>query len=133
MLGNNDQTINDIAYSPGDGRYLVSISQDRTLRFWDATARRQIGEPIDITVVGGTVYVGFSHDARHVFITAVSISLSGSPPFVGGGIWQIPAPTLWADALCDKLASNPSDQQWRDWISPDLDYQEPCGGKRRSH
>jgi WD40 repeat protein len=131
MLGNNEKVINDIAYSP-DGRYLVSISQDRTLRFWDTASARQIGEPVDITVVGGTVYVGFTHDARRVFITARQMSLSGSPPFVGGGIWQIPAPAIWADALCDKLVSNPSDQQWRDWISPDLDYQQPCTGKRRS-
>jgi WD40 repeat protein len=131
MLGNSDKAIDDIAYSP-DGRYLVSISQDRTLRFWDATSRRQIGEPVDITVVGGTIYVGFSHDARHVFITAKRISLSGSPPFVGGGIWQIPAPPVWVDALCDKLVSNPSEQQWKAWISQDVPYQEPCRGKRRS-
>ena len=132
MLGNNDERISDIAYSP-DGRYLVSISQDKTLRFWDTTSGQQIGEPIDITVVGATVYVAFSHDARRVFITAVKMSLSGSPPYVGGGIWQIPAPTVWADALCDKLVSNPSDQQWKDWITPDIPYTEPCGGKRRSH
>jgi WD40 repeat protein len=132
MLGNSDKTIDDIAYSP-DGRYLVSISQDRTLRFWDTTSGRQIGEPFDITVVGGTIYVGFSHDARHVFITAQRLSLSGSPPYVGGGIWQIPAPKVWVDALCDKLVSNPSEQQWQDWISPDVPYQEPCRGKRRSH
>jgi WD40 repeat protein len=131
MLGNSDKAIDDIAYSP-DGRYLVSISEDRTLRFWDTASGRQIGEPVDITVVGGTIYVGFSRDARHVFITALPLSLTGSPPRVGGGIWQIPAPTLWADALCDKLVSNPSDQQWRDWISADLGYQEPCHGKRRS-
>jgi hypothetical protein len=27
---------------------------------------------------------------------------------------------LGADALCDKVVSNPSDQQWKDWISPDI-------------
>jgi WD40 repeat protein len=131
MLGNNDKTINDITYSP-DGRYLVSISNDRTLRFWDTRSDQQIGEPVDITAVGPTYYVHFSHDARRVFIRAVPVSLKGSPPYVGGGIWQIPTPTVWADALCDKVVTNPSDQQWKDWISPDIPYQEPCPGKRRS-
>ena len=131
MLGNNDQSINNITYSP-DGRYLVSISQDHTLRFWDTTSGQQIGEPVDTAAVGATFYVHFSHDARRVFIRALRMSLSGPPPYVGGGIWQIPAPTVWADALCDKLISNPSDQQWKNWISPDTPYQEPCLGKRRS-
>ncbi|HTX98109.1 MAG TPA: hypothetical protein VME67_26720 [Mycobacterium sp.] len=130
MLGNNNKQINDIAYSP-DGRYLVSISQDKTLRFWDSTSDQQIGEPVDITAMGAALYVGFSHDARRVFIAAAPMSLSGSPP-LGGGIWQIPAPTVWADGLCDKLVLNPSEQQWKDWISPDVPYQEPCRGKRRS-
>jgi WD40 repeat protein len=132
LLGNNDKRINDIAYSP-DGRYLVSISQDQTLRFWDATSGRQIGEPVDITAVGATVHVAFSHDARRVFMAARRMSLSGSPPYVGGGIWQIPAPAVWADRLCDKLVSNPNDQQWKDWIPPGIRYQEPCPGKPRSH
>ena len=132
MSGNNDQRINHITYSP-DGRYLVSISQDQTLRFWDTTSGRQIGEPVDTAAVGATQYVHFSHDAHRVFIRALRMSLNGPPPYVGGGIWQIPAPTVWADALCDKLVSNPSDQQWRNWISPDTPYHDPCLGKRRSH
>ena len=131
ILGNNNKQINDIAYSP-DGRYLVWISQDKTLRFWDTTSGRQIGEPVDITVLGDAIYVAFSHDARRVFMAARRMSLSGSPPYVGGGIWQIPAPAVWVDALCDKLVSNPSEQQWKHWISPDIPYQEPCRGKPRS-
>jgi len=131
ILGGNNEQINDIAYSP-EGRYLVWISQFQTLRFWDATAGRQIGEPVDISIMGATVYVAFSPDARRVFMAAQRMSLSGSPPYVGGGIWQIPAATAWADVLCEKLVSNPSKQQWKDWISPDIPYQEPCEGKPRS-
>ncbi len=126
------EQINDIAYSP-DGRYLVWISQFQILRFWDMTSGRQIGDPVDISFVGATAYVGFSPDARRVFMAAVRVSLSGSPPYVGGGIWQIPGPAAWVDALCDKLVSNPSEQQWKDWIPPGIRYQEPCPGKPRSH
>lgn len=126
----------DIAYSP-DGRYLVSIcaqeylpcQDDNTLRFWDIASGRQIGEPVDTTAAGRTANVKFSHDGRRVFVAASEVSLDGNPPFVGGGIWQVPAPAAWADALCDKLASNPSHEQWNDWISPDIPYRELCPGK----
>jgi len=28
--------------------------------------------------------------------------------------------------LCDKLTTNMSHQQWRDWVSPDIDYVTLC-------
>ena len=31
-------------------------------------------------------------------------------------------------ALCAKLTTNMSHQQWRDWVSPDIDYIEACPG-----
>jgi hypothetical protein len=33
-----------------------------------------------------------------------------------------------ASALCAKLTANMSHQQWRDWVSPDIDYIEACPG-----
>ena len=30
------------------------------------------------------------------------------------------------DMLCAKLTTNMSHQQWRDWVSPDIDYIEVC-------
>ena len=36
-----------------------------------------------------------------------------------------PDPT---SALCAKLTTNMSHQQWRDWVSPDIDYIEACPG-----
>ncbi|MFE9324518.1 hypothetical protein ACIHDR_09870 [Nocardia sp. NPDC052278] len=42
---------------------------------------------------------------------------------------MLPAPVAWADVLCDKLAANPSREQWNDWISPDIAYIELCPGK----
>ena len=29
-------------------------------------------------------------------------------------------------ALCAKLTANMSHKQWRDWVSPDIDYIEVC-------
>ncbi|WP_433623975.1 TIR domain-containing protein [Nocardia sp. CA-120079] len=127
MKGHDDQVL-DIAYSP-DGRYLVSVSSDYTVRFWDTTDGRQIGEPVDTTPAGTTVQVSFTHDGRRVLVASVETSLDGKPPFIGGGAWQLPAPAAWADVLCDKLAVNPSREQWNDWISPDIAYIELCPGK----
>ena len=31
-------------------------------------------------------------------------------------------------AMCAKLPTNMSRQQWRDWVSPDIDYDEVCPG-----
>jgi WD40 repeat protein len=31
-------------------------------------------------------------------------------------------------ALCAKLTTNMSHQQWRDWVSPDIEYIEACPG-----
>ena len=33
-----------------------------------------------------------------------------------------------AAAACAKLTTNMSPQQWRDWVSPDIDYMEVCPG-----
>ena len=30
------------------------------------------------------------------------------------------------DMLCAKLTTNMSHQQWRDWVSPDIDYIKVC-------
>ena len=30
------------------------------------------------------------------------------------------------DMLCAKLTANMSHQQWRDWVSPDIDYTRAC-------
>ena len=31
-----------------------------------------------------------------------------------------------ASVMCDKLATNMSHKQWRDWVSPDIDYIKVC-------
>jgi len=127
MNGHN-QRVEDIAYSPDD-RYLVSVSSlDHTLRFWNADTESQIGEPLDTTAVGDMSSIQFSHDGRRVFVTATAASLDNNPPFVGGGIWTLPGPAAWADALCAKLVTNMSHQQWRDWVSPgsDIGYTTLC-------
>ena len=42
----------------------------------------------------------------------------------------MPAPAAWADALCEKLTTNPNQEQWNEWISsdPEIARAELCPG-----
>jgi WD40 repeat protein len=130
LIGHDDY-VQDVAYSPDD-TLLASVSSDRTLRFWDTATGQQIGEPIATIPVGSTQFVDFSPDGRRVFVVAQRVSLDGEPPYVGGGIWQIPAPAAWKDAVCDKLTSNPSDEEWRNWVSEDIPNRDLCSNQPKA-
>jgi WD40 repeat protein len=41
---------------------------------------------------------------------------------------RLRSPLASPDMLCAKLTTNMSHQQWRDWVSPDIDYIEACPG-----
>jgi WD40 repeat protein len=127
------QIIKDIAYS-ADGRYLASVGMDHTVRFWDVASRTQIGDAVDTTATGNPTDVEFSSDDRRVFITADANAVpgpTGGLSAVGGGIWELPAPPAWADELCKKLVSNPTPDQWKQWITtdPNISHRELCQGK----
>ena len=114
--------INSIAYGPS-GDYLVSAGVDRTLRFWDTTTGRQLGDPI--ITPGDSQSVTVSHDGLRVFISQNAVgTLEGQ--FAGSRVSELPAPAAWHHALCDKLARNPTEVQWRQWVSSDVPYVKVC-------
>jgi WD40 repeat protein len=123
-LSGHTQNINDIAYT-SDGRYIVSLGLDNALRFWDVRSGEQLGMPIPTNAVGNPANVALSDDDRRVFVTATQDAATSQ----GGGIWEIPGPSAWAERLCAKLTSNPTQEQWDHWISPDVDREELCRGK----
>ena len=59
--------------------------------------------------------VAFSSDGKRI----VSGSLDKTVR-----LW--PGPAAWPDRLCAKLTTNMSHKQWRDWVSPDIDYIKVC-------
>ncbi len=107
--------VTSIAFSP-DGKHIVSGSTDKTLRIWDAATGQPIGDPLTghTDTVGG---VAFTPDGRRI------ISASGDKTL---RLW--PGPAAWRDELCAKLTTNMSHKQWREWVSPDIDYIEACPG-----
>ena len=104
-----------LAYSP-DGSRLVSGSRDGALRLWDGRS----GQPIGPAIAGhqqDAHDVAYSQDGQRIASAGADGSLR---------LW--PAPQAWPARLCDKLQRNMSRREWRDWVSPEIDYRVQCPG-----
>lgn len=98
--------IGDVVFTR-DSRYFVTLD-DNALRFWEASTGRSLGEPMrgpDFPI--DTIYV--SQDNRFI---------------VGEGtnVWLWPAPSSWAQVLSGKVSENMTRREWREWVSPDIEY-----------
>jgi WD40 repeat protein len=93
----------------------VQARLDYSLRLWDAATGRPIGRPLPAP---DTQTVAFSRDGKHVISTSVDKGTAR--------VWEVFAG--WADALCAKLPRNPTEAEWRDWVSPNIAYACPCPG-----
>jgi WD40 repeat protein len=102
-----------VAFSP-DGERIVSGSWDKTVRVWDAVT----GQPVGAPLTGHTDWVtevAFSPDGKCIVSGSADKTLRLWPTY--------PDP---ASAMCAKLTQNMSHKQWRDWVSPDIDYIKFC-------
>jgi len=108
-----ESSVTSVAFSP-DARYIISGSNDQTMRLWDVKTGQPLGQPIksdSYYSFPSVDYVAFSPNNRNVVYKAGSIGLLDV--FEG-----------WADALCSKLGRNMSHKEWREWVSPDIGYEE---------
>jgi len=104
-----------VVFSP-DGHRLASGSSDRTLQIWNADTGQPIGPPLT-GHTDAVNSVAFSPDGQRI--------VSGSQDKTVR-LW--PGPGAWPEMVCAKLTANMSRQQWRDWVSPDIDYIQACPG-----
>ena len=96
-------------------QHIVSGSWDRSLRLWRADS----GVPVGQALGGHTdaiQYVAFSSNGEYVR----SVSRSGALH-----LWA--APLRWPGMLCAKLTHNMSHDQWKSWVSNDIEYGKQCG------
>jgi WD40 repeat protein len=98
----------------GVGHQLASGGVDRTLRLWDTATGTPTAAPLTESDIIASVAI--SPDGR----LAATATLDGN---------VLVSPAL-ADPsqLCDKLMSNMSHKQWRDWVSPAIGYITACPG-----
>jgi WD40 repeat protein len=98
----------------GPGHQLASGGTDATLRLWDTATGTPTAAPL--TRSDTVTSVALSPDGR----LAASTTLDGT---------MLLSPAL-ADPrqLCDKLPANMSHKQWRDWVSPGINYVNVCPG-----
>ena len=119
--------VSSVAFSP-DGLHIVSGGGipfqgttdqprlDYSLRLWEVASGRSIGRPMPghAREVTG---VAFSRDGKRILSTSSDGKLRVWDVFEG-----------WSDALCAKLARNPTLSEWKEWVSPDIAYSCPCPG-----
>ena len=122
--------VTSIAFSP-DGKRIISGSYDKTLRLWDAVSGTQIGKPFE----GHTdtvTSVAFSPDGQRIISSNTKDFSSTKPDNLKQmqsetqflRIW--PMPDGWADLLCEKLTRNMTQDEWNQWVSPDINYVVQC-------
>ncbi|KAG8790501.1 hypothetical protein FRC12_011733 [Ceratobasidium sp. 428] len=85
--GHNDQAL-ALAYSP-DGAYIVSGSDDCTLRIWDAHTGRMVGQPLE-GHTDGIESVSFSPDGTHIVSGSIDETIC---------IWDVRAHAMFGAPL----------------------------------
>ena len=132
-----------VAFSP-DGKRLLLSGAKGTLRLWDT----ETGQPLsqEFKYHGGKAErVAFSSDGKLLFSgDAETLRLWDAQtgrPIVQPLLWRASeaftsygkqvlsgGPKAWSDLLCAKVTRNMSRKEWREQVSPDIEYHEQCSG-----
>ena len=93
---------------------IASGSDDNTVRLWDADT----GQP-----VGAAAHRPHRRGGQCGVQPRRATRIASGSDDNTVRLWPDSASP---DMLCAKLTTNMSHQQWRDWVSPDIDYIKVC-------
>ena len=106
--------VTTVAISP-DGDYAASADAfSANIQVWDVDTGKPVGQPLA------------GHTTR---ILRIAFGADGKNIRSWGDLnmWMIwPAPSGWADELCTKVATEMTEAEWDEWVSPEFDFQKPC-------
>jgi WD40 repeat protein len=107
--------VTNVAFSP-DGHSVLSTSLDQTVRLWSADTVRPIAVPMKShpSMVASAV---FSPDGQRIVAKNWHATRR---------LWPAPGLPDWPGLVCAKLGQNMSHKQWREWVSPNIDYIKVC-------
>ncbi|WP_306360935.1 WD40 repeat domain-containing protein [Nocardia sp. CC227C] len=116
MSGHRGGVVN-AAFSP-NGKWLVTVDQDGAARLWDAETGSARGSS-----QGSSRYIldslsnvlAFRPEGNAFVATDIEGIVREWPVFE-----SVPA------ELCGKLSENMSRKAWREWVSVDIEYRQPC-------
>jgi WD40 repeat protein len=98
----------DLDFSP-DGRYIVTVSSDDTIRVWESATGREVSRIID-----EASSVAFSSDGKRLFTFGRGTA----------ALWGWLPADLIAEA-CSRLSRNFTLEEWRQYI-PTESYRKTC-------
>ena len=103
-----------------DGHTLASGTMDGKIQLWDVGDQSAIGVPLT-GHTNAITSLNFSPDGTKLLSASDDHTLR---------LWPAPprSPDAARDTLCAKLTHNMSREQWKSWVSGEVDYIEACPG-----
>ena len=115
-LGVRDHTPLTSIDTSRDGGLILTGGHNGRVELWDGNEHVQITARL------------LGHESRDIQAVAMASDGSFFVTADRSAILVWPGPNRWADIICSKLLRNMSHDQWREWISPDIEYREQCPG-----
>lgn len=113
-LTGHDARINDLKFSPDDGR-LASASYDGKIQLWDCENFND--QPIVLEDHSSWVWsMAFSPDSKYLISGCVDRLIRRYPTHA----YEMAA------EMCSKVTRNISKQEWDAYVGPDIPYQKTC-------